>query len=321
MSYIVEIKKLKNKYNHSINGYIGIDIKSGKLHYYSMYDKNGFFLNNGLTEFDESKTLDERNRLCSNIDENTNIIENEPNEIDILIKEVIKKHLIRNMNMSFETHALNKNTKNLSIEYTTKNSIIGNIHYTGIYTPVENSIKLPQNLDNDKSEIIDTLLHETGHMKTSKVFYKNKQINIKTGFYNKAIKTTRIKLYNGDIFLKLDKVYDNKQNIKDRIIEEIMNEYDIKQIKSDYKNRYPNIGHILNYLCDYRLEYERYKENGIDMIYDSLLKIIDDEKLIDELFENILELEEYYRWNLTPKNNDTVKILKKYAINKKIAKQ
>lgn len=322
MSIIVEIKKLRDNYRNIDFGYVGVDLNTKEVHHY--YED----INRNITEFDINNLADEQfflKEYLHNCIYKRQINEKIPNDILDLTKKIIEKHIIYNKFKAFPVNMLENSSRTLSINYENNNTLFRNYKFSGKYIPIKNSIQIPINEskwkkynENDKEELSQTILHEIGHMKATKykLDIRNKQIQLISGFYKTTILIEPIQLKNSDISLKYVDVKNNYENEIDKIIEEIMNDYDCKLINPSYITTYPNIGHILNKLCDNSLEIARYQENGIDTLNYYLKSIIKSNYLIDELYENIIESTESQIHGYNKNTKKLIKTLKKYEEKK-----
>ena len=327
MKYIIQISTLIDNYCDMEFGYIGRDIKTGELHYYAMLDKEGNYSSYCLTEFNINAINQENNRewlIChlnhSNYKGSKEKDSELPEDILSLIPEMINKHLTYNKENGFPTEFITNNLANLSIEYANNVSLFGDIIFECAYNGVINAIKIPISKyqwsnynDLEKKYAEDMLLHEAGHFKVSnhKLDIKNKQLNIKVGFFNLIVNVEPIILANGDVFLKKDDE-NSLDNSNGRILEEVMNDFDCRQVNPDFNLIYPKVGHILNQLCDGRLQTARYYDDGIEELYESLSKIIKSRSMVDELLESIERVSQSDDFDYEENNNHMMEILNQY---------
>lgn len=324
MKYIIQIGALYDKHYKMVFGYVGKDLETGEIHYYAKYDNLGHYSSDCLSEFninqmDYSEPLLRHLSYCDYI-KDKEMVRELPKEILTLTFEMINKHLVYNKENGYPIEFLTNNSSNLSVEYTSALSLFSDAEFSGRYVPVQNTIDIPitasewENYgDQEKKTAKDTLLHETGHLKVSthRLDIPNKLLNIRTGFYNSTVNLEPVVLANGDIFLK-----PNRNNILDddygRILEEIMNDFDCIQINPNFNPVYPNVGHMLNELCDGRLQMARYYDDGIEELYDSLFKLIESRDMVDELLESIKYASEYDDSNCEENNSHMMKLLNLY---------
>ena len=106
--------------------------------------------------------------------------------------------------------------------------------------------------------------------------------------------------------------YDLYKKDEDRILEEVMNDFDCKEINPNFVPTYPNVGYILNDLCDGRLQKARYYDDGIEELYDSLNKLIKGRDLVNELLLSIVETNRSFEDNYDENEAHIMKLLKKY---------
>ncbi len=322
MKYIIQVGILNDNYCDRKFGYVGRDLETRKLHYYVMFDKQGNYSPHCLKEINIHDINQESNSvrlMCCLSHSNYKSYEEEssklPEDILSLIPEMINKHLAYNEENGFPTEFITNNLANLSIEYGNNVSLLdGSTIFDGAYSAVENAIKIPiskhqwSNYNDFKKKYAeDMLLHEVGHFKVSnhKLDIKNKQLNIRVGFFNLIVNVEPIILANGDVFLKKDDE-NNLDNSKGRILEDVMNDFDCQQVNPDFNLIYPKVGYILNELCDGRLQLARYYDDGIEELYESLSKIIKSRCMVDELLNSIEE-----------NNNHMMEILNQYQKVKK----
>ena len=117
---------------------------------------------------------------------------------------------------------------------------------------------------------------------------------------------------NGDIFLKFERTSDLYKKDEDRILEEVMNDFDCKEINSNFVPTYPDVGYALNSLCDGRLQEARYYDDGIEELYEGLTKLIKSRDLVNELLLSIVETNRAFEDNYEEKEAHMIKLLKKY---------
>ena len=91
-----------------------------------------------------------------------------------------------------------------------------------------------------------------------------------------------------------------------------MNDFDCKEINSNFVPTYPNVGYILNDLCDGRLQEARYYDDGIEELYDSLNSLIKSRYLVNELLLSIVETNRAFEDNYEENETRMMKLLKKY---------
>ncbi len=329
MKYIIQIGTLYDNYNDMDFGYIGKDLKTGEIHYYAMYDNQGNYSSHCVTEFDINQennweNLDWHLYHC-NYKKDKKTTSNElPGEILSLIPEMINIHLIYNKENGYPIEFLTNNSTSLSIEYVNNFSLFGDLGFSGRYIPVQNVIEIPitnnewdNYSDYEKKDAKDVLLHETGHLKVSshKLDMINKQLNVRTGFFSQVIKVEPIVLDNGDIFFRSNKI-NALNDDNSRILEEVMNDFECMQINPDFNPVYPNVGYMLNELCDGRLQMARYYDDGIEELYESLSKIIKSRDMVDKLLESIECTSKSYDFNYEENNSHMMKLLKQYQIIK-----
>lgn len=330
MNYIIQIDNLYDYYNNMNFGYIGKDLNTGKIHYYSKYDRNGNYSFKNIIEFDIKNTKKSNSYLARHL-QNCHYIKNKestnkiPLDINNLSNKVIQKHLMYNKKEKYPLDTLIKNSKNLTYKYVPGFYLLSPEEYLGSYIPIENIIEIPLNKEKyekfkieEKNQLEDVLLHEIGHLKVSThlLDLKNKLLKVRTGFYTSHVIIEPILLNNQDIFLKFVESKDLYSSGIDRILEEVMNDYECKKIKNNFNITYPNVGNELNNLCDGRLQKARYYEDGIEELYDSLTRIINSRELVTELLNIINEVSNSSSFQFEKNNNQMIKILTKYKEKK-----
>ena len=324
MKYIIQIGSLYDNYHEMNFGYVGIDLNTGEKHYYSNYDSKGNWSFRSITEFDMDNKEKLNRFLRSNLYHcyyNKDGSEKIPEDVKSLAYKMIDKHLIYNKQNGYPIDDLEKNLNNLSFKYVSNISLFGDLGFSGRYIPVKNTIEMPiTNIDwqrygeDEIKETEDILLHETGHLKVSNysLDIKNKELKVRTGFYTSIVKVEPVMLSNGDIFLKFEGTLDLCKRNEDRILEEVMNDFDCKEINPNFVPTYPNVGYILNDLCDGRLQKARYYDDGIEELYDSLNKLIKGRDLVNELLLSIVETNRSFEDNYDENEAHIMKLLKKY---------
>lgn len=321
MKHIIEIGLLYDKHIRMNFGSVGKDLETGEIHFYTKYDKSGHYIPNGLFEFNiNQKGYCEdlsRNLSCCHYIKDKDNAGLLPKEILPLTYEMINKHLTYNKENGYPIEYLTKNSSDLSVEYTSSLALFDDSEFSGIYSSLLNTILIPitasewnHYTDQEKKNAKDTLLHETGHLKVSthKLDMENKQLIAKTGFLTSFTYVEPIVLPNGDIYLTS---VDSLDNDYERILEEVMNDYDCKKINPDFYPVYPNVGHILNELCDGRLQMARYYDDGIEELYESLFKLDNSRDMADELLGSIKSASEYVDSN-NDDNKRMMKLLNQY---------
>lgn len=323
MRYIIEIGTLYDNYQEMNFGYVGMDLDTGERHHYSKYDSDGNWNSEVITEFDINKQNDwgPLHWHLYHCSYKVEYREKLPEEVISLSYQMIDKHLIYNKQNGYPIDTLEKNLDNLSFKYVSNISLFGDLGFSGRYIPVKNTIEMPiTNIEwqrygeNEIKETEDILLHETGHLKVSNysLDIKNKELKVRTGFYTSIVKVEPVMLGNGDIFLKFERTSDLYKRDEDRILEEVMNDFDCKEINSNFVSTYPNVGYILNDLCDGRLQRARYYEDGIEELYNSLNSLIKSRDLVNELLLSIVETNRSFEDNYKENEAHMMKLLKKY---------
>lgn len=319
MSKIIQLETLYDNYHEFDFGYIGMDLDTKKIKYYSYYNLKQEYDRNSLYEFDPNN-LEIGSKICWHMyhcKHKSILSEEVPKEFEQLVKCFINQHKQYNINNNYPIEYIDSNLVNLSIQYQSNFSLFNNSNFSATYTPVENVIGLAfdkskwTKLSNDEK---DSLIHEIGHMKASR--YKLDEVNnlliLKTGFYWSKIKLEPIILENGDVFYKIINVPEKWENCTERALEEIINDLDCSLAFSTFNGSYPKIGKRLNDLCDKKLTYARY-DVGIKELYTSLQKIIDSHDLVDELLGYIGD--SIYGYNCEISENKTLQLIKQYEDN------
>ena len=327
MKYIIQVGILNDNYCDMEFGYVGRDLETRKLHYYVMFDKQGNYSPHCLKEINIHDINQESNSvrlMCCLSHSNYKSYEEKssklPEDILSLIPEMINKHFAHNEENGLPTEFITNNLATLSVEYTDNISVFGDSEFAGKYDALSNIIGIPISKhewnnydDHKKKDVEDTLFHEVGHFKASvcKLDIENKQLNVRIGFYNSIVDVDPIVLANGDVFLKINE--ENRLNdSKGGILEEVINEFDCRQIKPGCNQSYPKVGHILNQLCDGRLLKARYYDDGIEELYESLSKIIQGRSKVDRLLESIICATETNEFDYEEENKHMMELLDQY---------
>lgn len=325
MSKVIQIDNLYDKYHSITFGYVGIDLETKEIKYYSHYNSKQEYYGDSLYEFDPSN-LDTESSISWHMHHCTYKrppISNElPDELVAFTKYFINQHKEYNIKNNYSIKNIEENVINLSLQYRSNFSLFGGARFSAIYIPVENIIGLAINktewgmLSNDKCDNFkNSLIHEIGHMKVSnyKLDETSNILFVKTGFYWSEIELKSIILENGDIFYKIAKVPKEWENRNQKALEEIMNDFDCSLAFSSFNGNYPKLGKRLNDLCNQKLTYARYGI-GIEELYTGLQKIIDSRDLVDELLEYIGD--SIYGYDKEISENKALQLIKKYEENK-----
>lgn len=325
MSQIIQINNLYDKY-HEINfGYVGIDLETKEIRYYSHYNSKQEYYGDSLYEFDPSN-LDTESYISWHMYHCTYkrplLSDKLPNELVELTKYFINHHKEYNINNNYPIQNIDENMINLSLQYRSNFSLFDSTEFSAIYIPVENIIELAVNKtkwekqsDDNHDSFKNSLIHEIGHMKVSnyKLDETTNILSVKTGFYWREIELEPIRLENGDIFYKITKVLEKSKNCNQKALEEIINDFDCSLAFSSFNGKYPKLGKRLNDLCNQKLTYARYGI-GIEELYIGLQKIIDSRDLVDELLEYIGG--SIYGYDTEISEKKALKLIKKYEENK-----
>lgn len=320
MSKIIQIDELYDNYCEMNFGYIGIDLETKKIKYYSHYNLNQEYSPKNLYEFDPNN-LEVDNKISWHMyhcNHKSSLAKKLPIELEKLVKGIINQHKQYNINNNYPIEYINKNLINLSIEYQSDFSLFGDLGFSATYTPIENTIGLAideskwKNLSNDEKCFI---IHEVGHMKASS--YRHDEVNniliVKTGFYLSKVELEPINLENGDIFYRITSVPKRWENCNERALEEIINDLDCSLAFNSFNGNYPKLGKRLNDLCDKKLTYARY-DIGIEEVYTCLQKIIDSRDLADELLEYVSD--SIYGYDPEISEKKALQLIKRYYENK-----
>lgn len=293
MSKIIQIKELYDYYHNFNFGYIGMDLETKKIRYYSHYNSKEEWNRNSLYEFDPN-SLENNSSIAMNMDHckyKNGLYEKLPDEFEQWVKSLINWHRQYNINNNYPVQYIDQNMANLSIQYQSNFSLFSDQNFAASYTPVENIIGLT--FDKSRWNMLssdekNSLIHEIGHMKSSsyELDDSNNLLIVKTGFYLNKIKLIPIILENKDVFYKTSHILSNDSNDYMMALEEIINDLDCSLAFSTFNSHYPKLGERLNNLCDQKLTYARYNV-GIEQFYMSLQKIIDSRDLVNELLQCI----------------------------------
>ena len=300
MANIVQIDKLYDRYHEMTFGYVGVNLETSEIKYYSFYNHRDHYNPGMLYEFDinnfNSQQLVRHMRYCSY--DRPSFSSALPQELKSVVYKVMDIHKNFNIKNGYPTTDLDFNMNNLSIKcINIFNLFGGNNSFSGRYSPVANVIELINNNHDyecmtaeERLKQNNVLAHEIGHMKVTrcKLDEKNKKLLVRIGFYNAEIKLQPLMLENGDIFYKTDNISEKNVNQEGRTLEELINDVDCSNAFSAYIGNYPKLGKPLNDLCNGRLLMARYT-NGIDKYYSSLKNIINSDDLATELLENLSE--------------------------------
>ena len=315
--YIIEIDKLYREPFNQFFGYIGLEYESGKIRYFTAYDSLGIYHDNQLYEFHINNPPNHLEHCIKEYNRRKYL----PSQLQMLAKTIIEQHLEFNKKNGYSISELKFNKKNISINYVNFKSI----NYNTKYIPVENKIQVnvhkkmwPNLNETEKTAYEHELLREIGYMKaTKKTFNKaTNELYVKTGFSTTIYTYTPIALSNGDVFLKFEGEKNFQNAAYGQTLEVIMNEYECQQINPEYKNKYFNLGQILNELCDNKLAVARYND-GIEGYYNILKSIINDKYLAEELLDSIIELIKSYESEYDRNMSYTLKLIKRYQNAKK----
>lgn len=297
MNKVIQIAKLYDSH-HKINfGYVGIDIDTKKIKYYSFYDDRGHYQPNKLYEFDARKLRCEALRIhmgyCHY--QRPKYSEILPKILLPTTKEIIEEVISYNKRKNYPTSYINNNKKDLSIQYKNNIDFFDQEVFGAIYMPVLNILGLPitkgewENFSEiEKQRIKNHIIHEIGHMKVTRYHLeeKTKTLYIAMGFLEQEIPLELRRIQNGDLLYitKKEKEEDKKQ----RALEEIINDAECRDIFKDFQGNYPNFGKRLNYLCNNQLYKARY-DRGLEEYYQELEEIIKGESQATALLEELTE--------------------------------
>lgn len=325
MSKIIQIEKLHDNYHYMDFGYVGVDLETKEIKYYSFYNSNQEYNSNSLYEFDPNNIENGSSIAwhmyhCSY--NRPSLSDQLPDELVQLAQLFITRHREYNINNHYPVQNIDQNSINLSIQYRSNFSLFGNSGFSALYIPINNIIGLTTDKtkwnrlsSEQKEDAKNSLIHEIGHMKASnyKLDEDNNILHVKTGFYWSAIQLEPITLENGDIFYKIVKVPDKWQNCNEKALEEMINDLDCSFAFDIFKGSYPKLGAKLNDLCDKKLTFARY-DKGIEQFYTSLKEIIDSQDLASELLEHIGN--SIYGYDPEDSKNKALQLIKKYEDKK-----
>ena len=297
MNKVIQIAKLYDSCNKTYFGYVGIDINTRKLKYYSFYDRKGNYQPNKLYEFDARKLRCEALKIHMSYchyqrPEYSEIL---PSILLPTTKKIIEEVISYNERQNYPTSYINNNRKDLSIQYKNNIDFFGQEMFGAIYMPVLNILGLPITRsewkamsEKEKEETKNHIIHEIGHMKVTRYHLEEKTniLYIAMGFLEQEIPLELRKIQNGDLLYitKKEKEEDKKQ----RALEEIINDAECTDIFKDYQGIYPHFGKRLNYLCNNQLYKARY-DSGLEKYYQELEEIIKGESQATALLEEITE--------------------------------
>ncbi len=315
MSKIIQIKKLYDYYHDMCFGYIGMDLDTRKIRYYSHYNNKQKWCCNILYEFDPKKLQDDNiiswhMHYCK---QKLTLIKSIPEELDLLIKSFLKQHRNYNITNNYSIENIDKNSVDLYLKCQSDFSLFSSLEYRAIYIPVLNVVELNCNkstLDSLSQDDKCSLIHELGHMKVSsyRLDEANNLLIVKTGFYLRKVVLEPTILENNDIFYKTLNTVPKENNIEEAL-EEIINDLDCSLAFKSFKGNYPRLGNLLNGLCNGSLTYARYN-GGLDKVYMELQKIIDSRDLAHELLVHIGD--SIYGCNPEISENKALQLIKKY---------
>lgn len=329
MSKVVEIVKLIDYYQFALFGFVGVDIETGNIKYYSHYDRNNVYRQNELYEFDINK-IDGNYKLLQNLQhctyESRKVSPELPQELTSLLPAIILEHTKFNLSRSLPITYINLNKNNVSLEYNSGQYAFGTSSFAARYVPIRNVIQLTATKeewetfqDYRKIEHLNYLRHEVGHMKATRIkLYENtNKLLVKTGF--SSYKMTLLPCINAvNLNGEIDAFYGvhitSYVNDLEVILEEIINDLDCTLACKGFVGGYPSLGKRINTLCDDKLLEARYC-HGMDIYYDSMCKIINSKDLAVELLETMLD--SAYGKNPTISFEKANQLIKKYEIAKR----
>ena len=286
-------------------GYVGIDIHTGEIKYYSFYDENGHFNPLKLHAFKlenvQNKRLQEHLKYCTC----ERIKEVVPKEINDFVGEGIKIHRDYNKKNNYSIKNIDNYIKSLFItqNYPTSSYSIREINAGFINK--KNTIYWPYNKEEcknlstlEQTKRKNSLFHELGHMKVTRFSIEDNIGSLKTGFATDKFLLQPIPIADGEIFYKIEKSL-SKIDIQstERVLEELLNDYECEEALPTYKGNYPPFGKRLNNLCDKKLQKARYEHN-IEIYYEALEKINSKRKKAEEVLEMIYAcIYSYSKWD------------------------
>lgn len=324
MQEVVQIDTLYDEKLKIHFGYVGIDIYTGKIKYYFFYEENGNFNPLKLHAFKlgnvQNNRLQEHLKHCSC----ERIKEVVPEEIAYFVKEGIKIHREYNKKKGYPIKNIDNYSKSLFItqNYPTTSYSIRKINAG--YVNKTNTIYWPYNKEEwknlsalEQTKRKNSLFHELGHMKVTSFSIQDNIGSLKTGFATDKFLLQPIPTADDEIFYKIEKPLSQiDTESTERVLEELLNDYDCREALSTFKGNYPPFGKRLNNLCEQKLQKARYEHN-INVYYETLEKINIRRKKAKELLEMIYAcIYSYSKWDRKTLEEQVEKQIQAYELIK-----
>ena len=265
---VLEISKLHDFYRDIDFGYIGTDIDTGKIYYFSNFDQCGLYSKHKLYEFnDENISFNLANSLKFS-PYKTGFDKKLSHSFDIILEQCCDQHRKFNLEHHYPMDNLDDNFKKINLKFGFGEMMDNSINYDGIYNPLKNTIDvsisdylwLTYN-EEQKQKTRNNILKELGHVKATYKKVNSNSIYIKIGFCEYKINCTKETTYSGNtLYHPYDiKSFSNKE--LSYVFEEIFNEYECSLIDSNFHTRYKDILDRLVKIYDKELLLFRYKKD------------------------------------------------------------
>lgn len=310
-------------YHDIIVGYVGRDLKTNKISYYTY-----------LNEFNEitGKLRKVNLKTCSLLgkqivlhyrEQMTSLKRKVPKEIMWYVRCYLEKIRRFNLDHNLPITNLERNASYLNI-------VSGGFSDTtaGAYLTPINKIEMYGDKAKwklysrfEKQSIKEMLLHELGHMQVT--FYPRELnsniLTINVGFEIDCFALEPLKVSNEVIFYRIINALDDDE--KRNILEEMINEVTCQNLMPNYICSYPTFGMVINELCDNRLLLARHNHD-FDVYYDSLTSLIPSTNMADELLERISDYSTSNAENRYEEKDKIIEMFKTYqeAKSKKLSK-
>lgn len=290
MQKLIHIHNLTDKGCDLKFGCVAVNADTGSICYFSHFDERNIFDSENLYPFDPN-----------NIDGNLawhmarsgypieKFSEELPPEITDFVEKAINMHREYNEKHGYRTDLLDFNQKNLRVWYVPTFSL-DERKEDAFFFPVENRMNLycdkweyKEASKRKKNAEKSNVIHEVGHMKVSTHKLEDNILTIRTGFAPSVAILEPVILKNGDIFYKVKKAPDEKDNLEKKALEEIINDTDCASIYSAFNRTYPTIGDSLNNLCDKKLPKLREEDDAFALYCDYLREMVGSKDIVDEV--------------------------------------
>lgn len=310
-------------YHDIIVGYVGRDLKTNKISYYTY-----------LNEFNEitGKLRKVNLKTCSLLgkqivlhyrEQMTSLKRKVPKEIMWYVRCYLEKIRRFNLDHNLPITNLERNASFLNIlsggfSNTTDGTYVTPINKIEMYGD-KAKWKLYSRFE--KQSIKEMLLHELGHMQVT--FYPRELnsniLTINVGFGIGRFVLEPVKVSNAEIFYRIINTLDKDK--KRNVLEEIINEATCQNLMPNYICSYPTFGGAINELCDNRLLLARHNHD-FDVYYDSLTSLIPSTNMADELLERISDYSTSNAENRYEEKDKIIEMFKTYqeAKSKKLSK-